>query len=74
MKEAQSGLKESFDKFHIDVESKIEVMRTNTHTEFNGLKNTMIDVPNFEKTQEMIKDAINKIKFPEPPKTEKVYA
>jgi len=50
MKEGQSGLKESFDKFHIEVESKIEVMRTKTHNEFNGIKNTMIDVPNYEKT------------------------
>jgi hypothetical protein len=50
MKEGQSGLKESFDKFHIEVDSKIEVMRTKTHNEFNGIKNTMIDLPNYEKT------------------------
>lgn len=50
MKEGQSCLRESFEKFHIDVESKIEVLRTKTHNEFNGIKNTMIDIPNFEKT------------------------
>ena len=49
MKEGQTGLRESFDKFHIEVESKIEVMRTKTHNEFSGIKNAMNDLPNYEK-------------------------
>lgn len=49
MKEGQTGLRENFDKFHIEVESKIEVMRTKTHNEFSGIKNAMNDLLNYEK-------------------------
>ena len=49
MKEGQTGLRESFDKFHIEVESKIEVMRTKTHNEFSGIKKAMNDLLNYEK-------------------------
>jgi hypothetical protein len=47
MKEGQTGLRENFDKFHIEVESKIEVMRTKTHNEFSGIKNAMNDLLNY---------------------------
>jgi hypothetical protein len=49
MKEGQTGLRENFDKFHIEVESKIEVMRTKTHNEFSGIKNAMNDLLNYDK-------------------------
>ncbi len=50
MKEGQSGLKDSFDKLNIEVESKIDLLRTKTHNEVDTIKSTLIDLPNYEKT------------------------
>ena len=45
-----SSLKESFDKNSLESDSKIEILKTKIHNEFDEIKNNLFDVPTFERT------------------------
>ena len=42
-------LKIKMDKANIEVDSKVEIIKTKIHNQIDGIKSAIVDIPSFEK-------------------------
>ena len=50
VKNELAEVKMKFDKANLEVDSKVEIMKTKIHNDIEGIKSALVDLPSFEKT------------------------